>query len=81
MCTEAIRRERAEKRASQVGALSHDVDRSSEIPQAKVDLSILSALQCLLGALTLRSRKGEARPELGTYRWSEEGVRVASSRQ
>ena len=81
MCTEATRRERAEKRPSQVGALGHDIDRSGEIPEAEADLATLPGFQCLLGALSLRSRKGEPRPQLGTYRRSEERIGVASSRQ
>ena len=81
MCTEATRRERAEKRPSQVGALGHDIDRSGEIPQAEADLATLPGFQCLLGALSLRSRKGKPRPQLGTYRRSEERIGVASSRQ
>src|SRR5258708_3701549 len=81
MCTETIRRECAEKRPSQIGALAHDIDRSSEIPQAEADLATLPGFQCLLGALSLGSRKGKPRPQLGTYRRSEERIGVASSRQ
>ena len=81
MCAEATRCERAEKGSSQIGALGHDIDRSSEIPQAEADLATLPCFQRLLGALSLRSRKGKPRPQLGTYRRREEGIGVASSRQ
>jgi len=81
MCTEAIRRERAEKSPSRVGALPQNVDRSGDIPEAEADLATLPVFQCLVGALSVRSRKGETRPQLGTYRRSEERVGVAGSRQ
>src|SRR6202142_2913436 len=81
MCTEATRRERAEKRPSQVGVLGHDVDRPGEISRAKADLATLAGFQCLLGALSLRSRKGKLRPQLRTHGRSEERIGVASSRQ
>ena len=81
MCTKAIRRERAEKRPSQVGAFGRDVDRSCQVSQAEGDLATLPGLQCLLGTLSPRSRKGKPRPQLGTYRWSEERIGVAGSRQ
>ncbi len=81
MCTKATRRERAEERPPQVGALGQNVDRSGDIPQAEADLATLPGFQGLLGALSLRSRKGKPRPQLGTYRRSEEGIGVASSRQ
>jgi len=81
MCTEAIRGERTEKRPSQVGALGHDVHRSGEIPEAEADLAALACLQCLLGALPLWRSEGKPGPQLGTYSWSEERIRVASSRQ
>src|SRR5262249_14628399 len=81
MCTKPTGRERAEKRRSQVGARCHQIDRSGEIPYAEADLATLPRFQCLLGALSLRSRKGEPRPQLGTYRRSEEGIRIAGTRQ
>jgi hypothetical protein len=81
MCTKATRRERAEQRPSQVGAFGQNVDGSGDIPQAEADLATLPCFQCLLGALSLRSRKDEPRPQLGTYRRSKERVGVASSRQ
>src|SRR5579863_3266425 len=81
MCTEPIRRERAEERPSQVGALGHEIDRSGEFAQAEADLATLSAFQGLLGALAPRSRQAKPRSQLGTYRRSEERVRVAGSRQ
>jgi hypothetical protein len=62
MCTKAIRRERAEKRSSQVGAFGRHIDGSGQIPQAKAHLATLPGLQCLLGALSLRSRKDKPRP-------------------
>src|SRR5882724_320875 len=81
MCTETTRRECAEKRPPQVGAVGHDIDRCGEISQAEGDLATLPGFQCLLGALSLRSRKGKARPQLGTYRRSEERIGIAGSRQ
>ena len=81
MCAGATGCERAEKRPSHVGALGHDVDRSGEIPHAEADLATLPGFQRLLGALSLGSRKGKPRPQLGTYRRSEVGIGVASSRQ
>src|SRR4030095_6184056 len=81
MCAKATRRERAEKRPSQVGALGHDIDCSGDIPQTEADLATLSRLQGLLGAFSLRSGKDEPHPQLGTYRRSEERIGVAGSRQ
>src|SRR5690348_2166397 len=81
MCTEAARRERAEKRASQVGALGEDVGRSSEVPEPEAHLATLAGSQALLEALALRRRKDEPRPQLGTYRRREERIGVSGSRQ
>ncbi len=81
MGTETIRRERAEKSASQIGALGHDIDRSGEVPQAEADLATLSGFQCLLDALSGRSGEGKSRPQLGTYRRSKERIGVAGPRQ
>jgi hypothetical protein len=80
MCTEAIRCEGAEKCPSQVGPLGHDVDCSGEIPQAEVDLATLPGFQGLLEALAPSGGEGEARPQLGAYRRSEERVGVTSPR-
>ena len=81
MCAESIRRERTEKRSSQVCALGRDVNRSREVPHAEADLATLPGFQRFFGALSPRSRQGKPRPQLGTYRGSEEGIGVACSRQ
>jgi hypothetical protein len=53
MRTKAIRRQRAEKRPSQVGIFRRDINGSRDIPQAKANLAALAAFQILLGALSI----------------------------
>jgi len=81
MCAEAPRRERTEKRPSQVGALGRDIDCSGEIAETEADLATLPGFQCFLGAFSLRRRKDKPSAQLGTYRRSEERIGVASTRQ
>jgi hypothetical protein len=65
MCAEATRRERTEKRPSQVGALGRDLDCSGEISETKADLATLPGFQCFLGAFFLRRRKDKPSAQLG----------------
>ncbi len=80
MRPERARRESAEKRSSKIRTLGHDEHRSSEISEAETDLATLTGLERLLEALSVWSRKLESRPKLGTYRGSEERIRISSSR-
>jgi hypothetical protein len=81
MRTKAARRERAEKRPSQVGAPGEDEDGSGDISETETDLATLAAVEGLFRARSLRSREHEARSQLRTHRRSEEGIGVARARQ